>query len=58
MSSWPEPASYLDALPTTIKYCKSCQNETTHQIRVSPGMVANICCTCLARAMAYEMNRD
>lgn len=58
MSTWPEPASYHEALPRTIKYCKTCQRETPHQIRSGPGVVANICISCLERALSYARERD
>jgi hypothetical protein len=58
MTTWIEPAACREALPKTIKYCKTCQAETPHQIRSGPGMVANICVSCLERALAYELDRD
>jgi hypothetical protein len=58
MSTWPEPASFLEALPKTIKYCKTCQRETAHQIRGGPGVVAFICTACLERALTHELGRD
>jgi hypothetical protein len=58
MSAWPEPASFHDARPKTIKYCKTCQMETPHQIRSGPGVVTVICVACLGRALAYELDRD
>ena len=58
MSSWPEPASVHEPLPTTIKFCRFCQRETPHQIRGGKGVVAVICIPCLNRALAYELQRD
>jgi len=58
MSSRPEPASFGDALPKTVKYCKKCQRETSHEIRGGPGVVAFICIPCLSRALTYELERD
>lgn len=58
MSSWPKTASCHEALPKTIKYCKTCQRETPHQIRSGPGLVANICISCMERALTYELDRD
>jgi hypothetical protein len=58
MSPRREPASLYDAVPKTIKYCKKCQRETSHQIRGGPGLVAFICIPCLTRALAYELERD
>ena len=58
MSAWPEPASFQDALPKMIKYCKTCKREAPHQIRGGPGVVAVICVSCLSRALAHELERD
>lgn len=58
MSSWPEPASFQELLPTTLKFCKICQRETPHQIRGGEGVVAVICIPCLRRALTYELDRD
>jgi hypothetical protein len=58
MSSWPEPASFYEPLPTTIKYCRCCQRETPHQVRSGKGVVAVICIPCLNRALTYELERD
>jgi len=40
MTTWIEPTAYREALPKTIKYCKTCQAETPHQIRSGSGLVA------------------
>jgi hypothetical protein len=58
MSSWPEPASFHELLPTTIRFCRSCERETPHQIRAGDGVVAVICIPCLGRALTYELERD
>jgi hypothetical protein len=58
MSSWPEPASFHEPLPTTIKFCRFCQRETPHQVRGGKGVVAVICIPCLNRALTYELERD
>jgi len=58
MNAWPEPASFHEALPKTLKYCKTCQSETPHQIRCGPGLTAMICIACLDRALAFELARD
>ena len=58
MSSWPEPASFHEALPTTLRFCKICQRETPHQVRGSSGLSAVICMHCLDRALTYELERD
>jgi hypothetical protein len=58
MSAWPEPASFHDVLPKTIKFCKACQRDTPHQIRANPGVTVVICVPCLNRALLYESDRD
>lgn len=58
MSAWPEPASFHDPQPVTMKYCKICHGETPHQIRTGHGVNAIICVPCLRRAMSYELDRD
>jgi hypothetical protein len=58
MTSWTEPAPCYGVLPKTIKYCKTCQRETPHQIRGGRGLTANVCISCLERALAYERIRD
>ena len=58
MSAWPEPASFPEVLPRTMKFCKVCQKETPHEIRGGSGVVATICIPCLRRALEYEQERD
>lgn len=58
MRSWPEPASFHEALPKTIKHCKTCQSETPHQIRVGRDVAAVFCISCLERALRYQLGRD
>jgi hypothetical protein len=58
MTSYIEFVSGHEALPKTIKYCKTCQRETFHQIRGGRGLSANICIPCLERALAWEQHRD
>jgi hypothetical protein len=58
MSSWTEPAFFQKAVPKMIKYCKTCQRETTHEISGGAGVVAVICIPCLNRALTYELERD
>ena len=58
MSSWPEPASYHELLPTTIRFCRICQRETPQQIHSGEGMVAVICIPCLGHTLTYELERD
>ena len=56
MSAWPEPASFFDALPRTIKYCKRCLKATPHEIRHGRGLGVAICIRCLERALASRLN--
>lgn len=58
MTSYIEFVPCSEALPKTIKYCKTCQRETMHQIRGGRGLAANICIACLERALAWEQDRD
>ena len=58
MNTWPEPASFHDPLPQTMKFCKTCQRETPHQIRGGARIAAVICLPCLERALSYEQDRD
>jgi hypothetical protein len=58
MNTWIESVSYQEALPKTLKYCKTCQMETPHQIRCGERSVANTCIFCMERALAYELDRD
>jgi hypothetical protein len=58
MSSWPEPASFHDALPKTMKYCKLCEKQTPHQIRTGQAVLTAICIPCLRRAITRELGRD
>ena len=57
MSAWPEPASYFDPRPKTMRFCRTCGKETPHQIRCGPGLSALICISCLERALAFELDR-
>ena len=54
----PKPAYYQSACPTMMKFCKTCQKQTPHQIRGGPRAEAVICIACLNRALAYELERD
>ncbi len=58
MSARPEPAASQEALPKTMKYCKTCQMETPHEIHRGTGATATICVPCLCRALRYELDRD
>ena len=44
--------------PKTVRYCKICQSNTTHEVRANSGVVAKICVACLDRALRYELDRD
>jgi hypothetical protein len=44
--------------PKTVRYCKICQSNTTHEVRANSGVVAKICVECLDRALRYELDRD
>ena len=39
MSAWPEPASFHDAPVKTLKYCKSCQQQTPHLARLGARLI-------------------
>jgi len=58
MSAAAEPAPVDDGFPKFMKYCKRCQTQTPHQIRLGDGVSAVICLPCWLRAMAYELERD
>ena len=58
MSAWPEPASFQEARPKTMKFCKTCHKETPHELHEGAGVRATICIPCLRRALCYEMDRD
>jgi hypothetical protein len=58
MNTWIESVPCQEALPKTLKYCKTCQMETPHQIRGEARLVAHICIFCMERALAYELDRD
>lgn len=58
MSAWPEPASFHDPLPKTMKYCRTCEKETPHEIRGGEGVSAIICLACLFRALSFEPEQD
>jgi hypothetical protein len=58
MCTWPEPASFRNPPPKTIKECMTCQKATPHEIRGGAGVTAAICLSCLDRALTFELNRD
>jgi hypothetical protein len=41
-----------------LKYCRRCEHETSHQIRVVDGMTIAVCARCVERALLYELDRD
>jgi hypothetical protein len=53
MDTWSE-----DSWPRTLRYCKVCQKETTHETRAGASVIARICAECLARALKYALARD
>lgn len=58
MSAAPGMAPIADGSPRTMKYCRTCQRETPHQISSGEGIVAVICLPCWFRAADYELERD
>ena len=58
MSAWPEPRSYQDPRPKTMKHCRTCGKETPHEIRCGPGLTTLICIACLQRALLFEQEQD
>jgi NMD protein affecting ribosome stability and mRNA decay len=58
MTAWLEPASFRDSAPRILKFCKTCQKDTAHEIRVARGVTVAICVSCVARALSYELDRD
>jgi hypothetical protein len=46
----PQPAK-PKGLPVMLRFCKTCENETAHELRRATGLVARICRGCLERAM-------
>src|SRR5580692_8467164 len=53
----PAPVSWQDG-PRTIRYCKTCQRGTAHQIVGCGGVQAALCIPCQVRLTAYELDRD
>jgi hypothetical protein len=53
-----EPYDSEDVVFTTRRFCKTCQQETTHEIRRVSGLVARLCLPCLERTANYELDRD
>ncbi len=44
--------------PKTIRYCRTCQKDTPHEIREGAGVIATFCLPCVDRALSYELDRD
>ena len=47
-----------DSWPRTLRYCKVCQKETSHEIRAGARVIARMCAECLKRALDYARSRD
>ena len=58
MDSWPGYTSQADALPQTLRFCKVCRKETTHEIRSGAGLTAKMCVICLETGRRYKLDRD
>jgi hypothetical protein len=58
MLSWPEYQTTAPPLPKTLRFCKSCGKQTTHEVRSGAGVIATVCVPCLERALQYELDRD
>ena len=41
-----------------MRFCRTCQKETPHQLRQGTGAVVSLCVPCLERALSYELGRD
>ena len=44
--------------PRTLRYCKVCQKETTHEMRAGAKVIARMCAECLQRALQHALDRD
>ena len=44
--------------PRVLRYCKLCQQETSHEIQNAGGAGVSVCVSCLARALNFELDRD
>ena len=43
------------ALPREIRYCRSCQKETAHEIRFGAGVIATMCVPCLESVLRGQL---
>jgi hypothetical protein len=53
-----EQQALAPLLPTTLRFCKVCGEQTPHQVRTGAGVVATICIPCMERTLQYELDRD
>lgn len=44
-------------MPVMLRFCKTCENETLHELRRATGLVARICRSCLERALTNSPER-
>jgi hypothetical protein len=58
MDYWPGYAYKGDPLPRTLRFCKVCRKDTTHEIRSGAGLTAKICMTCMDGGHRFELDRD
>ena len=58
MTTFPGNSPAVEPLPRTLRFCKTCQKQTSHEIRAGAGVIAAICTMCIARALRYELDRD
>jgi hypothetical protein len=58
MLEWPGNDPTPAPLPRILRFCKTCQKQTPHEIRTGAGVAAAICIACLQRALNYELSRD
>jgi len=58
VSAWPEPASFHEAPVTSNRYCKTCRQETPHEVRRGKWAAMLLCIRCLRRALASEPDGD
>jgi hemerythrin-like metal-binding protein len=53
-SRWREVTPEIGALPKTIRYCKICGEQSTHEIRE----VGLVCLKCAERSVSADLDRD
>lgn len=58
MSSPTQTIETTRTWPKTMRFCRTCQKETPHQLRQGTGAVVSLCVPCLERALSYELDRD